>query len=39
VSCHGAAGKGDGVIAGSLKRRPADLTQLAKKNVFSWQIV
>ena len=31
-SCHGAAGKGDGVIAATLKRRPADLTQLAKKN-------
>ena len=32
ASCHGAAGKGDGVIARTLKRRPADLTQLAKNN-------
>ena len=32
ASCHGTAGKGDGVVAASLKRRPTDLTQLAKKN-------
>jgi mono/diheme cytochrome c family protein len=32
ASCHGAAGKGDGVIATSLSRRPSDLTQLANKN-------
>ena len=32
ASCHGPAGKGDGVIAATLKRRPADLTRLAKKN-------
>ncbi len=32
VSCHGAAAKGDGVLAASLKKRPADLTQLAKNN-------
>jgi mono/diheme cytochrome c family protein len=32
ASCHGAAAKGDGVIAGSLRKRPADLTQLSKKN-------
>jgi cytochrome c553 len=32
VSCHGASAKGDGVIAGSLRKRPADLTQLSKKN-------
>ena len=32
ASCHGAAGKGDGVVAASIKRRPADLTQLARKN-------
>lgn len=31
-SCHGASGKGDGSIATSLKKRPADLTQLAKQN-------
>jgi len=32
ASCHGSEGKGDGVVAASLKRRPADLTQLARKN-------
>jgi hypothetical protein len=32
ASCHGADGKGDGVIAATLKRRPTDLTQLAAKN-------
>ena len=31
-SCHGASGKGDGSIAKSLKKHPADLTQLAKLN-------
>jgi hypothetical protein len=31
-SCHGASGKGDGPIASSLRRRPADLTQLTKQN-------
>jgi mono/diheme cytochrome c family protein len=31
-ACHGPAGKGDGTLAGSLRRRPADLTALAKKN-------
>ena len=32
ASCHGPAGKGDGVVAASLKRRPSDLTQLTRKN-------
>ena len=32
VSCHGAQGRGDGVIAKSLKKRPADLTQIAQRN-------
>jgi cytochrome c553 len=31
ASCHGASGKGDGTLAGALRKRPADLTQLAKK--------
>ena len=31
-SCHGTSGKGDGSIAKSLKKRPADLTVLAKLN-------
>lgn len=32
ATCHGVAGKGDGVLAGQLVKRPIDLTQLAKKN-------
>jgi len=32
VVCHGADGKGTGPLADSLKRRPADLTLLAKNN-------
>ena len=32
ASCHGASATGDGVLAGSLRKRPADLTQLAKKH-------
>jgi hypothetical protein len=31
-SCHGTAAKGDGVIAKSLPKRPADLTQLTLRN-------
>jgi len=31
-TCHGASGKGDGVVGATLRRRPTDLTQLAKKN-------
>ena len=30
--CHGDTGKGDGAMAGSLDRRPADLTRLAARN-------
>jgi mono/diheme cytochrome c family protein len=30
--CHGKEGKGDGPAATALKKRPADLTQLARKN-------
>ena len=32
VSCHGAEGRGDGMIAKSLKKRPADLTTIAQRN-------
>ena len=32
ASCHGPEGRGDGPLAGSLTRPPADLTQLAKKS-------
>ena len=37
VSCHGPEARGDGMIAKSLKKRPADLTQIAQRNggVFS----
>jgi mono/diheme cytochrome c family protein len=31
-SCHGTEARGDGMIAKSLKQRPSDLTQLAKRN-------
>jgi mono/diheme cytochrome c family protein len=31
-SCHGADGRGNGVVAGSLRPKPTDLTQLAKRN-------
>ena len=31
-ACHGPAAKGDGSIAKSLKKAPADLTQMAKRN-------
>jgi len=31
-SCHGTEARGDGAIAKSLKKRPADLTQLTKRN-------
>ena len=30
--CHGKAGNGDGPAAEALKKRPADLTQLTRKN-------
>jgi mono/diheme cytochrome c family protein len=30
-SCHGPEGKGDGPMAGELKLRPTDLTQLSKR--------
>lgn len=32
VACHGDAGKGDGRLAELLTVKPADLTQIAKKN-------
>jgi mono/diheme cytochrome c family protein len=31
-SCHGADGRGNGEVAGSMRPKPADLTQLARKN-------
>jgi mono/diheme cytochrome c family protein len=32
VACHGADAKGNGPLASSLKKKPADLTQLTKRN-------
>jgi mono/diheme cytochrome c family protein len=32
ASCHGPEARGNGPLAGSLTRPPADLTQLAKRN-------
>ena len=32
ASCHGSEGKGNGPAAAALKKAPADLTMLAKKN-------
>lgn len=32
ASCHGEKGKGDGPAAESMRMRPTDLTQLAKRN-------
>jgi hypothetical protein len=32
LSCHGTEGRGDGMIAKSLKKRPADLTLIAQRN-------
>jgi mono/diheme cytochrome c family protein len=32
ASCHGSSGKGDGPVAKSLTKKPADLTKLAENN-------
>jgi mono/diheme cytochrome c family protein len=32
AACHGSEGKGNGPAAAALKKQPADLTQLSKKN-------
>lgn len=32
AACHGTSAKGDGPLADSMRRRPADLTQIAAKN-------
>ena len=39
ASCHGATGKGDGVLVEFLRRSPPDLTQLSRRNqgVFPFQ--
>jgi hypothetical protein len=40
-SCHGTAAKGDGPIANSFRKRPADLTKLSARNngVFPGELV
>ncbi|MBP9952164.1 MAG: c-type cytochrome [Cypionkella sp.] len=30
--CHGVSGKGDGELAGALRRKPADLTKLSRRH-------
>lgn len=32
ATCHGPSGRGDGPLATSMRRRPADLTEIAKRN-------
>ena len=32
AACHGTTGKGDGIAAAGLSKKPADLTQLAARN-------
>lgn len=32
ATCHGTAGRGDGPLADSMRRRPTNLTELAKNN-------
>jgi mono/diheme cytochrome c family protein len=32
ATCHGTAAKGDGPLASSMRRKPADLTEIAKRN-------
>ena len=41
VTCHGKSGRGDGVLADMLKKRPPDLTQFARTNggVFPSELV
>jgi mono/diheme cytochrome c family protein len=38
ASCHGSSAKGDGPIANALRYRPADLTQVAKRNHDSFDV-
>jgi mono/diheme cytochrome c family protein len=32
ASCHGTSARGDGPLADSMRRRPADLTEIARRN-------
>lgn len=38
-ACHGPDGKGDGILSGFLKQKPADLTQLEKQAGGKWDPV
>ena len=38
-TCHGESGKGDGPAASALKKRPADLTTIAKRNGGTFPLV
>jgi mono/diheme cytochrome c family protein len=33
ASCHGTSGRGDGPLADSMRRRPANLTEIQKRNM------
>jgi mono/diheme cytochrome c family protein len=37
ASCHGREGKGDGPVGRALKRAPADLTAIARRNAGAYQ--
>jgi mono/diheme cytochrome c family protein len=41
ASCHGATARGDGPLADVMKRRPPDLTEIAKRNkgVFPREVI
>lgn len=32
ATCHGTSGRGDGPLAGSMRRKPSDLSEIAKRN-------
>jgi mono/diheme cytochrome c family protein len=32
ATCHGPSGRGDGPLASSMRRKPVDLTEIAKRN-------
>lgn len=32
ATCHGSSGRGDGPLASSMRRKPADLTEISKRN-------
>jgi mono/diheme cytochrome c family protein len=36
ASCHGASARGDGLLAGAMRRRPPNLTELRKRNAATY---